>query len=333
MKKAYLYCDSRSLNEATLFYVALVEDCLRECDYDVIRVTKLSGINKPDLIFTITSIYYVKAKLKFPFVKTISWRQGLGYQEAKMTRPWWKWLPFALAEYITVKTASALLLVSERMKEYYRNYWGYKKHNYVIMPCYNLRLTDNFDVRKYDTPTFVYAGGMNKWQSVDTILDTYAEVEKRIPNTKLYLYCRDNESLRKELSSRGIINYEINYVTVDQLQQELIKYKYGFILREKNWTNEVATPTKMNSYLAAYLIPIFSDGVDDFKRNIHLGEFQLMTETPLDAKRAAAMIVDFESALHDYASYKTIVENVFNSYYNDNTYKALIKGIILKYIG
>lgn len=330
--KAYLYSDKRSLNEATLFYVGLVEDCLRESGYDVIRVIKLSDIVKPDLIFTITSINYVKAKLRYPFVKTLSWRQGLGYQEAKMTRPWWKWLPYSIAEYITVRTAGLLLYVSERMKEYYQDYWGYHKQNYVIMPCYNLRLSDFFDKQKYNSPTFVYAGGISKWQSVDTILDTYSLVEKRIPNAKLYLYCRDNETLRNEITSRKIKNYEIKFVSVEQLQKELLQYKYGFILREKNWTNEVATPTKMNSYLAAYLIPIYSDGVDDFKRSLHLGEFQLMTETPLDAEKAASMIMNFENAQHDYASYKCIVEDVFDSHYNDAKYKAAIKEAIRKYL-
>lgn len=330
--KAYLYSDKRSLNEATLFYVSLVEDCLRECGYDVKRTVKLGDIVSPDLIFTITSINYVKAKLKFPFVKTISWRQGLGYQEAKMTRPWWKWLPYSFAEFFTVRTAGLLLYVSERMEEYYHNYWGYKKQNFVIMPCYNLRLSDSFDVKKYESPTFVYAGGVSKWQSIDTILDTYAEIEKQLPNAKLFLYCRDNEGLRKEINSRKINNYEINFVSVDQLQNELLQYKYGFILREKNWTNEVATPTKMNSYLAAYLIPIYSDAVDDFKRNLHLGEFQLMTNTPLNAKKTATMVVNFENSQHDYTSYKKIIEDVFDSHYNDETYKIQIKDAINKYL-
>ena len=116
------------------------------------------------------------------------------------------------------------------------------------------------------------------------------------------------------------------------MQDELLQYKYGFILREKNWTNEVATPTKMNSYLAAYLIPVYSDGVDDFKRNIRLGEFQLMTETPLDAQKTADMIVKFEKTKHDYESYKKIVEETFERHYNDDKYKALIIEAIREFI-
>ena len=331
--KAFLYVDKRSLNEATLYYVNLVEECLKEIGYEIRCVYKLNDIKSPDLIFTITSFNYVKGFLRYPFVKTLTWRQGLVYQESLMTRSWWKRILQGLTEYITVKTADMLMFVSDCMRDYYsRSPFGYNKSNYVIMPCYNLRLSEFFDLKKYNKPTFVYAGGVSKWQSVDTILDTYAEVEHEIPNAKLFLYCKDNETLRNEISKRGIKNYEIKFVSVDQLQGELLQYKYGFILREKNWVNEVATPTKMNSYLAAYLIPIYSDGVDDFKRNIRLGDFRIMAETPLNAKVIANQIVEFERSSHDYNLYKSIVKENFERHYNDNVYKPLIKEALCKYV-
>ena len=326
--KAYLYCDVRSLNEATLYYVGLVESCLKDAGYECKRALNLSDINKPDLIFTITMVYYTKAKIRFPFVKTISWIQGLGFQEAKMTRPLWKWLPHLISEAITICSADLLLFVSEKMRDYYKQSFRYKKSNYVIMPCYNLKLSSFFDLEKYKKPTFVYAGGLTKWQSIGAILDTYTLVEQQIPEASLTLYCRDSAWLRGELAHRVIKNVEIKYVPVANLQQELLQFKYGFILREKNWVNLVATPTKMNSYLAAYVIPIFSDAVDDFSKRIKLDEFMLMTDTPLNPSKVAEMIISFENKKVDYEKFKIYVGRIFNEYYNDEIYKKeIINGI------
>jgi len=60
------------------------------------------------------------------------------------------------------------------------------------------------------------------------------------------------------------VEAEVKYVPLKDLSTEMAKYKYGFMLREKMIINEVATPTKMNSYMAAGVIPIFSNVIGDF---------------------------------------------------------------------
>lgn len=323
-KIAYLYCDSRSLNEATVFYVGIVEECLKDYGYTLKKVTRLSEIKRPDLIFTITHSYFCLAKLRHPFVKTIMWIQGLGIEEAKMNRAKWKWPLFYITELFSVRNADFVLFVSERMREYYVSEFGYKGTNYVIMPCFNLLYNEKVDYSKFKNPTFVYAGGISAWQSIDKILDVYAEIEKILPEAKLTMLCNDKGYLEEEIRKRAIQNYEIKFVPLEELQNELEKYKYGFIIREKNWVNEVATPTKMNSYLAAHIIPIYSDGVNDFERNIKLGEFTLMAKTPLNPKEIATTIVAFERELHNYELFIPLVKEVFDNHYNVKTYKLQI---------
>lgn len=324
MKKAYLYCDKRSLNDATAYYVNLVNDCLHSRGYDIQTVHQLKKIKHPDLIFTITDFNFVKAKLKFPFIKTLNWSQGVGLEEAKMTRSWWKWFPFWLFEQTTVLLADMHLFISEKMYEYYHKYYCYKGNKHVIMPCYNLHLGKSFNVSKYLTPSFVYAGGISKWQSVDVLLDAYALVESQIPNASLTMYCKERDYIIAEACKRGIKNICVKYVPLELLQEELQQYKYGFILREKNWVNYVATPTKMNSYLAAYLIPVFSDGVHDFSLNIALGDFTIRAKTPLDSNEIAKQIITFEKEEHRYEQYREFVERVFDKHYNDTYYKKRI---------
>lgn len=324
MKKAYLYCDKRSLNDATIFYIDLVNDCLRIKGYDIFIVHQLDEIKKPTLIFTITNYYFVKAKLRFPFIKTINWSQGVEFEEVKMTRAYWKRFPFWLFEQFTIWFSDMHLFVSDKMCEYYRNYFLYRGNGHVIMPCYNLPLGKFSSVERFSSPSFVYAGGVSKWQGIDTLLDTYAKVEAQIPTSSLTMYCKENDYIYGEAQKRNINNIKVKYVSLDELQGELCQYKYGFILREKNWVNYVATPTKMNSYLAAYLIPIFSDGVDDFSLNINLGEFTIMAKTPLNPNAIAEQIVSFEKGEHCYEDYKSIVEGVFSRHYNDEHYKCQI---------
>ena len=324
MKKAYLYCDKRSLNDATTYYVDLVIDCLQERGYNTVKVFSLHEIKNPDLIFTVSNYNFTKAKLKFPFVKTINWKQGVAFEESKMTRPFYKWFPFYICELMAVLKADMQLFVSDKMNDYYRTHYHYRGNNHVIMPCYNLPIGEFFDIEKFKSPTFVYAGGIDKWQSIDILLDTYAIIEKEIHNSKLFMYVKNKEYLLDEAKKRGIKNIEVKYVPLEQLQGELQKYKYGFILREKNWVNNVATPTKMNSYLAAYLIPIFSDGVDDFKRNIDLGEFTIMARTPLNPQDIAEKIINFEKQNHKFSQYSKIVETIFKNHYNDDKYYQMI---------
>lgn len=333
MKKIYLYCDPRSLNEATLYYNDIVRRGLEQAfgEMDLVVAHTLKEIKKPEYIYTITHHYFVMAKLRFPFAKTICWFQGIWYEEARLNRPRWKWPICKIEERFTVHNADYILFVSEQMREYYTQFFGYKGNNYTIMPCYNLHRSNSFGVEQYQKPTFAYAGGLSPWQSVDVLLDVYAFVEKSIPGAFLTLYCKSSPALQNMIDERGIKNYRILYVPLDSLQDEMHKHKYGFILREKNWVNLVATPTKMNSYLASYMIPIFSDGVNDFVRNINLGEYTLCANTPLVSQEIAEMIIRFENMQHDYNEYKAIVDKVFDKCYNDTKYIEILKNEIIRH--
>ncbi len=328
MKHAFFYCYRRDINEATSYYMALIIKALEEVGYDVKTVHFLSDIKDPDLILTNTCICFTKAKLCFPLVKTLSWVQGVMYEEVRMNNfPLFKRLMLLFAEFFTIHSSSYLLLVSEKMREYYSSKFFYKKNNFTIVPCYNCHLNKEVDISKFETPTFVYAGGLSKWQCIDEMLETYALIEKQIRNAKLYLYCKPNDYLQTKIKLLGINNYEIKFVPVETLQNEMLKYKYGFLLREQNWVNAVATPTKMNSYLAGYVIPIFSNAVDDFKHKIDLSEFALMVDTPLDKITIAEKIIDFENKKHDFNIFINCVSEIFTSYYDDRMNIDKIKSL------
>lgn len=323
--RAVFYLDKRSVNDATVFYISILEDCLKSLGFDdIIFAYDIKSVVKPDLIVTISSINFVKAKLRYPFTPTISWRQGASFEEALMTRAPYKWVPFYICEFITLHCADLLLFISDKMNEYYRHKFLYRGTNFIIMPCYNLPLGDFMNDGRYNKPTFVYAGGINKWQSIDEMMDTYAIIEKELPNASLSIYAKNTEYIMTQANKRGIKNISVKYVPLDQLQGEMEQYKYGFLLRQKNWVNYVATPTKMNSYLAAHLIPIFSNGVSDFEKNIDLGKYTILADTPLSPHDIARKILTFEKHTHDFDEYGKIVSDLFDKHYNTTKYKDLI---------
>lgn len=328
-KTSFLYCDPRSLNNATNYYVGIIRNCLQKQGYDVKTIHKLSDINNPGVIITITEKYFFRAKIRYPNVKTIYWAQGVNAEEAKMKLHSFnqvlRFLFRRFTEPIAVRNAHILFCVSERMVQYYKEHYGLKdKGQIVVMPCYNLPLSEKFDLRQYERPIFAYAGNTSKWQGVDFMLDVYAKIEKQLPNACLRLFSKQKEELIKKCKERNISNFEIHYVPVETLQDELHKCKYGFIIRNNHIVNLVATPTKMNSYLAAYMIPVFSDGVDAFRQHINLGEYTLMAKNPLDVDAIVDQIIRFENNISCFQNYERIVKSLFTDYYCDEKYNNII---------
>lgn len=330
MKKAILYCDPRSLNDATNYYVGIIRRTLEQSGYEWSVVHKLSQIKEVDLILTITERYFLLSKLRFSKVKTIYWAQGVSAEEAKIyinsvtSRLRYYFRRFA--EPIAIKKSDILFCVSDRMVEYYNDAYGhFDRAKVIVMPCYNLPLSCCSDTKRYKTPSFVYAGNDSSWQCIDTMLEVYSYIESRMPNARLTIFTANKETFLPKIKELGIKSFDIKYVPVSELQEEIKKFKYGFVLRDNHIINQVATPTKMNSYLASLLIPIFSDGVDDFKRNINLNEFTLMAKCPLNVEEIGKMIIEFESMDHQYDKYPKTVQDVFRNHFDDNKYICQLK--------
>ena len=336
MCKAFLYyCESSSLNDATNYYVGVIEKALKKRNVELIKTQNLTELTDADIIVTITAKAFFKAKCKNRKAKTIFWSQGVAAEEAIMNEKtlhnFYRYICRFVLSFIALQFADVIFLVSEEMRRHYRVMYMCKLNDAIIMPCYNLPPSTYFNLDQYKKPTFVYAGNAAAWQGVDFMLDVYALIEREFPNASIMLLSRNEEEFRKKIAVRAIKNYSIKYVSMGDLQDELHKYKYGFILRDNHIVNRVATPTKMNSYLSNYLIPIFSNTVDDFNRYINLGEFTIKAKYPLDAKKVAKQIIEFENVSHDYSKYKIYVDEIFKRHYNDNVYLRIIDEKIKKW--
>ena len=309
-------------NDATSFYLDIIRDAIIRAGDIVEYIENISDIHLGDNVVTITpkAFWMVKESRKTKLI--LHWFQGVAPEEVSFyTYAIWKKLlmrkVYSWLEYFTLRKSDFNFFVSNGMMQHYARKYGYMNNNYFIMPCFNQSLLlDAFTDEKYERPTFVYTGSLSKWQCFEPMLLLYKKIKARLPLATLTIYTKEREKAIFLLRKYDV-DAEIKYVSYQQLAMELKEYKYGFILRENNIVNNVATPTKMNSYLASGVIPIYTDVIDDYRKNLSCLEYVI----PLGIDNSGIeKLFSFEcdkmrgkDVLKDY-------ENIFMKYYNRDLY-------------
>lgn len=325
--KIVFYHDKRSVNDATMYYLSLIEKAFVSLGGENIHYcTKLPRLAREVIILTITERYFLRAKFRNPFNKTIFWDQGVAPEEYVMggggtlIKYWLK----NLLEYIAIKSSNLLFVISANMLDHLKGKYKYPGKNYIIMPCYNLNYEAGLSLRtkeRYLNPRFVYAGNVAKWQCITEILQIFRYIEKHLPNATLTILTKDEEQICPLIRKYEIKNIEIKYIKLELLQAELQKYKYGFLIRQDSIVNNVATPTKMNSYLASSVIPIYTNALYSFARHIRLEDYNLCLDAKSSVIEMAKTILDFEqNVLIDPAKFDKLLIDIFDKYYNDELY-------------
>jgi len=321
--KVYFYIPDKANNEATIYYTELVEKSFKALGIKVIRTNHLTfAFNKEaDYIFTIRVIDYLKARIRFRGKRIMIWFQGILAEEYRMLHNdnlKSKLVSFAFnrCEYYVLKDAFFSFFVSKAMISFFEQ----KHHiqlglNQVVVPCYNKRLNQALFLREKIPFSFVYAGTLFAWQCFEETVALYKEIERLQPQAKFYIYTREQEEALAILKKYEINRYELLFVPLAELDRELSQYEYGFLIREKHIVNTVSTPTKMNSYLAVGLIPIYTNVIDDFERNIDLKQYSLKFDFAYPKEKIAKEIVEREPV--DYQAYFEICQANFKAYYDD----------------
>ena len=324
-KEIVFFLPKQTMNEATIYYVDIVKEAFIKSGYTILQAEKISELRQHRKIFVMSAKWCFLVKLYSPRAKIVTWFQGLGAEEALMTknsilrkRLW------NCVEYFAMKFSWLNIYVSERMHKYYMDTYNIYDKNFFIMPCFNKKLNINaFNVSgKYTCPSFVYAGGLDKWQCIEETLELYSLIEKENSNASLTILTREQEKAHLLVKNYGIKNYKISFVSLENLDDELKKYKYGFLIRQNHIVNNVSTPTKMNSYLANGVIPIYTDVICDFNKNfractsfIKLGSGKTVADWGKDF-----ILYENSAELIDSCCLIREVSNIFLEYYNEVDY-------------
>lgn len=331
MKSFYFYFSDKSLlNEVTTVYVKTLEDVIKDLGFKVIYTYNYKSIPKKSKILTITDKCNFTVLSKCNPEICINWFQGIVPEEAALTfenklskypRVWYH----NFLERYTLKRNDLNIFVSNSMQEHYKHKYGLKIDNGFIMPCFNCTLDKNvFTTNRYRTPSFVYAGSLAKWQCVEPMIKAFVRLKHFLPNAKLAIFTHQKEEARK-IAQKYDIEFEIESLPPDKLNERLKDFKYGLLFRDNISVNNVATPTKINNYMACGLIPVFSDVIDDYKVVGMENPYMITFNSEDDFIRK---VMDFERNIIDESKIKNAFCFTFSTYWNIDKYKTDLQKIL-----
>lgn len=271
MKTIYYFKDD--LHNVTEYYFGLIIKALEKNGNKVIELpaykkSVVKGISK-DSYFLITMprefiLLYIKGYRNF-----IYWYQGIVPEENymimgdKWRKPIYSWI-----EKLSLKKIQYKIGVSKYMFQHFESKYHlkFKDGENFIMPCFNSTLfKSNFHISgKYDNAVFCYAGGVQPWQGFDIILQTYKQIEDKYKNTTLRIFSKDLDAAKDLLLKYDIRHYTLDSVKQEEMNDALSLCKYGFLLRDNNIVNQVATPTKLATYVGNGVIPIITSTIRSY---------------------------------------------------------------------
>lgn len=325
-----IFVEKHEKNDATSYYVEIIKSAIKKLTDEVKEVSNINDVNKNDIVIVITVKTFFLVWFRNRKQKIYIWFQGILPEENLMMfnglRKYFKYTYNRILEKIALNYSCKIFFVSEAMHIHYKKVYGYKGNKHFIMPCFNQELEEQyFNDEKYRQPTFVYAGNLAKWQCIDKTLELFGKIRNYFPNAKITFLTKDKEKAIKLAIKNGIYDLEVKYIPYTELNREMAKYKYGFLLRDNIAVNNVATPTKMNSYLACGVIPIFSDVIGDFKEVLNDIKYKIpvssFDECIKNLKEIEYDSIESSEILSEY-------KKIFATYYSSDFYICKIADFI-----
>lgn len=250
----------------TTHYVDIITQGIMKAGFNIqaIDTISCSKDNKSRGIVVISPFDVIRARLA-GYRYVLFWSQGLAAEESYMRNG--SHIRFQLikaASKYALKRADITFLVSDAMREFYRKEYGVMLGKTVVMPCFNEEVGNMLPLDQRCGNVFLYAGGLAPWQCFEETVDLYRAVEEQVEDASFLVLVKDRERAERILKAAGVVHYEIDYVSHEQLQRRIQGVSYGFCLREDNPVNNVATPTKLSTYVANGIVPICSKALIDF---------------------------------------------------------------------
>ena len=322
-----IFVEEQEKNDATSYYIEILKTAITKLTDEVKEVTSIREIDKNDIVIVITVKTFFLVWNKNRKQEIYIWFQGILPEENLMmfkgVKKYFKFTYNRILEKLALHYCKKVFFVSEAMNKHYKKVYGYKGDKHFIMPCFNQDLELScFNDDKYRKPTFVYAGSLASWQCVDETLKLFKEIKDNIPDATITLLTKERDKAFKLAKQYGINELTVKYTLYTELKHEMSKYKYGFLLRKDTSVNNVATPTKMNSYMACGVIPVFSNVIGDFKDALKDVKYKIVvspTENCIDAiKEIEKEKLNSTEILKEY-------KKIFTSYYSKEYYVENIK--------
>jgi hypothetical protein len=187
------------------------------------------------------------------------------------------------------------------------------------MPCFNSGFNKQsfLTPRKYEANVFCYAGGMQPWQGFDKIVRLYKDIEKKRDDVFLKVYSKEIDIAKTIIEEASLKRYSIDCVPQEKMDEVLSNCKFGFIIREDTIINNVATPTKLATYIGNGVIPIFTSSIKSFRELSENYDYLCCIEDEKDSKGKIISLIEKVLDPEEIAAEYT---KIFDSYYNREKY-------------
>ncbi len=265
-----VYYFQEDIRNVTELYYTIIIKALNRSHAHCIPLNKCSfrsalSIPRSDFVLVTTLpsflILYLTGHRNF-----IYWYQGVAPEENyQILKSKWRYHIYSYLEKKSLKIVKYKIGISSFLFDHFESkYKCSLNRKYVfVMPCFNSELNESSfnSPTKYEHNVFCYAGGIQAWQGFDEILRIYEQIESQGGDVFLKIYSKDLSLAESIINNTGIKNYSLECVSQDKIDFALSDCKFGFIIRDNTVINNVATPTKMGTYLANGVIPIFSSSI------------------------------------------------------------------------
>lgn len=295
-------------------YINTVMSAFEKMGYELNAISSFKE-KTHDNIFVATVFDSIKAK-KRGYKKVFLWVQGIIPEESFLRNKshFRKWF-LSRIEKKGLLLADFVFYVSSAMKDYVEKKYNYITKNYYIMPCFNDELHEEafFTIDKYKNNTFLYAGSLDQWQCFKETLEIFKNISEKVDDCYLRILTKRKEEAEIAIQKIGIKNYSIDFVEPDKIGEEMKKIKFGFSLRRDDPVNQVSTPTKLSTYIAYGVLPIYSDCL--------LGFAEVAKDNPycircnVDSNDLSAIIQMCKSEIDSNKVYE-MMKRTFGSYYS-----------------
>lgn len=320
-KTAYIFFNRKNV-EVTHDYLSIIQSALKEIGYSCEFVKTLNGIRKDALIVFAVGVdafkYYFKG-----YHNIMLWQQGASGAESYLKHnSRIRRLVLNRMDCFVMKKAKMIFYVSEYMLKYYEKMAHARfAHKAYVMPCFNEVLDRQLLERKdYSRKVFTYIGSLSAWQCFNETAETYARIEKRMPDAFFKVLTFNTEQAEAIIREKNIKNYSVACVPKDQVKAELEGAAYGFIIRHDIDVNRVATPTKISSYLSAGVLPVYSTCLKDFHAQAQGKSFAYALNP---GEEIDSLIQSINRGV-DKAAVRRDIEALFNTYYSAENHTANI---------
>tara|TARA_Y100000591_G_C21808329_1_gene686323 strand:- start:36 stop:1253 length:1218 start_codon:yes stop_codon:yes gene_type:complete len=180
-------------------------------------------------------------------------------------------------ELYVIKNVSKLVTVSKMMIDHIEKKFSFIPNNIKVIPCLTVK-PKYFKTRKIireelelkNKIAFVYCGSYRTYQLIDKTLELYSSINKKIPNTKLFIFTNNQDEIKREIEliNLPIENYRLMSLERTEVDTYLNAMDFSLLLRDNSILNIVSSPTKFPEYLINGLPVITTDYVGDYSEQV-----------------------------------------------------------------